>query len=250
MAPTPPDDKGTLAQILAVTTDLKQLYTSLKASSDYQLAKQDEILEKLEVHVKDIDELKQENSELKSKVSLLEEDCTRAEQYSRKDVMIVTGLSYTEDELQADLEKTVLGMFNEILVSKRYELSMLDICAMHRNGRKMKGDRPPSVTVKFLRFHEKDKFFERDSIKCRKELYKGINFFHCMAKGMINEQNSIKAHPAVKFVIFEGSGYFSVCLHGRVKDVFLNRIYSYKQFVDKYDNMKSGIGKESLKVIT
>ncbi len=163
--------------------------------------------------------------------------------------MIVTGLPFQEDETQDTLQTTVLGMFNEILVKRGYELSMLDLSAMHRNGRKMKGNRPPSITVKFLRFHEKDLFFEKETIKYRKDLFKGVNFFHCMAKGMINEQENIKAHPAVKFVIFEGSGYFSVCLHGRVKDIFLNRIYSYKQFVDKFEYSKSEPGKGNLKEI-
>ena len=242
MTPTPNStgrDK-TIDQILAATLELKELYREIKESSATQLRKQDELLRKLEENVMEVSKLRTENQQLKSRISAIEEDLIRSEQYSRKDVLIITGLPFTEQETDAELRAEVLGMFNTLLKPKSYELSMLDLIALHRNGRKMKGNRPPSVTVKFVRFHEKDMFFDRTVIKARKENFAGISFFHCLSKGMIKEQSLIKQHDAVKFCRFEGAGYFTICLTGRNgnSDTFMNRVYSFKQFESKLGEMK------------
>ena len=242
MSPTPNGssrDKS-IDQILTATLELKELYKEIKESSATQLRKQDELLQKLEHNVMEVSKLRAENQQLKSRISTIEEDLIRSEQYSRKDVMIITGLPYTEHETDAELRSQVLGMFNVILKSKRYELTMLDLIALHRNGRKMNGNRPPSITVKFVRFHEKDMFFDKAVIKARKDNFAGISFFHCLSKGMIKEQSLIKQHDAVKFCRFEGAGYFTVCLLGKNgnSDTFMNRVYSFKQFESKFKEMR------------
>ena len=76
-------------------------------------------------------------------------------------------------------------MFNKILRNKNYELRMTDFIAIHRNGRKMNGSRPPSVTVKFLRFFEKDMMFDKQVINARQRMFSGVNFFHCLCRGII-----------------------------------------------------------------
>ena len=79
----------------------------------------------------------------------------------------------------------MIGMFNKILSGKNYELRMIDFIVIHKNGRKMNGSRPPCVTVKFLRFFEKDMMFDKRVINARKRMFSRVYFFHCLCKGII-----------------------------------------------------------------
>ena len=227
----------TINQILTATQELKKMYFEIKQTTEAQLLKQDEILAKLQQNTQDVKDLKMENQKLKSRLATTEEELNRAEQYSRKDVLIITGLGFEDNETDKQLQTSVIGMFNDLLkrANKGYELSMLDFCAIHRNGRKMRNNRPPSITVKFLRFFEKDMLFDKAVVRSRKTYYPGINFFHCMSKGMIEVQRVIEQNNAVKFCKFEAGGYFSVCLLGEngQSDSWLNRIYSVEQFKTK-----------------
>ena len=92
MTPTPNGssrDKS-IDQILAATLELKELYKEIKESSATQLRKQDELLQKLEHNVMEVNKLRAENQQLKSRISTIEEDLIRSEQYSRKDVDYLT----------------------------------------------------------------------------------------------------------------------------------------------------------------
>ena len=103
----------------------------------------------------DIAELKVENTQLKSKISHLEEEQIKLDQYSRKNVMVMTGLRMREGETQRELEDTVCSMFNFVTAGIK-QFSKLDFIAIHRNGRNYRNDKPPSVTIKFIRYDEKD----------------------------------------------------------------------------------------------
>ena len=157
------------------------------------------------------------------------------DQYSRKSVMIATGIRFTEQETQHQLEETVLGMINTILASSQYTFTIRDFVAIHRNGRYMKGSRPPSVTVKFLRYFDKDLLFTKRYIQCRKSNFAGVNFHHCLCTGLIKEQKLLEGHPSVKFVKFEGTRLFTVCIRGAQgkEDIFYNRIHNYTELVNK-----------------
>ena len=144
--------------------------------------------------------------------------------------MIVTGVSFEEGERQQKIEETIIGMINKI-TNKNYKLN--DFMAIHRNGNKMKGTRPPSVTVKFIRYFDKDILFSKSYIQARKTYFRGISFFHCMSPGLIAEQKLIDNDSRVKFVNFNGPTFFTVCVKGDVlgADVFYNRIHSYQEFL-------------------
>ena len=127
-------------------------------------------------------------------------------------------------------------MINSILASNQYTFTIQDFVAIHRNGRFMKGTRPPSVTVKFLRYFDKDLLFTKRYVQNRKSNFIGINFHHCLCNGLIKEQKLLDGHPAVKFVKFEGVRFFTVCVKGKNTgdDIFYNRIHSYMEFVTKF----------------
>lgn len=148
--------------------------------------------------------------------------------------MIVTGVEYLEDERQHKLEETIIGMINKISNSN-YKLN--DFMAIHRNGNKLKGNRPPSVTVKFIRYFDKDRLFMKSHIQARKSYFKGISFFHCMCPGLIVEQSKISNDSRVKFVNFNGPTFFTVCVKGvgAGMDVFYNRIHSYEELLIRFD---------------
>ena len=171
---------------------------------------------------------------LKSKVGMLEEDLVRLDQYSRKDVLILTGLSFATGEPLHELQERVLSMFNDILGPRGYTYSMIDFVAIHRNGNRNKGNgRPPSVTVKFVRFYDKDFLFAKSYIAIRKARYRGIGFHHCMCAGMIEQQNLIAECRNVKFVRYDGCNlHFTVCVKGEGSsdDIFYNRVKSFAHF--------------------
>ena len=62
----------------------------------------------------EISKLKAKNQQLRSEVKYLTEEVTQLDQYSRKGVMTVTGLSLEEKESQQALETSVVNMLNEI----------------------------------------------------------------------------------------------------------------------------------------
>lgn len=213
---------------------LKQLVVDIKNQNDAILQNQERCLERMEIHSADILELKKDNQTLKKRVGLLEEQMIQMDQYSRKNVMIVTGLEFDEDEAQHRLESTLCGMFNDITGKKgSLGLSLSDFVAIHRNGRKLRKGRPPSVTVKFLRYFDKDSLFAKHLVQARKTKYPGIVFHHCLCPGLIEVQSLLTAHPRVKFAIYEGGNrFFSVCVkdQARGSDFFLNRIQNIEHF--------------------
>ena len=218
-------------------TQLKQLMLELKASNDeiknqnvQILSNQAKLLERLDTNTKDIACLKSENKKLNDKLNVLEEKFIKLDQYSRKDVVILTGLQFTQGEQQRTLETKVLD-FIESITDKQFNIH--DFSAIHRNGIRCKDNgRPPSITVKFLRLHDKDLIFSKLSINKRKNLYPELNIHHCMSEGMIDIQSSIATLPSVKFVKFMGANrYFNVCCKdGDNDDFFLNRIQNVEHF--------------------
>ena len=217
---------------------LKQLILHIRDQNDEIIANQKSFLERLDSNSANIEQLQLENTELKSRVDLLNEKFIKLDQYSRKDVAIMTGLSFTEGETQHELEENVVDIINQVTGKN---MTIRDYAAIHRNGRRIKNNgRPPSVTIKFLRFYDKDVLFMKSSIAKRKRVYRGINFHHCLSEGMIAIQNKIAANDSVKFVNYMGANrYFSVCIKRSGKDdIFLNRIESVQHFnveLDKLD---------------
>ena len=148
----------------------------------------------------------------------------RLDQYSRKDVMIMTGVEWTSGETQQELYNIVTGILNKA-TSKRL-FSNNDFIAIHRNNTKKNNGRPPTITVKFIRFSDKDLFFNKTSRNVLAE--QGIRVHHNLCPRMIAEQNLIKQHPGVKYVNYIGpSRHFSVKMND---DEFHNFIKSYKHF--------------------
>ena len=205
----------------------------------YIAKSQSELSTTLTTNHEDIEQLKVENKKLKSEVKCLTEDMVRVDQYSRKGVMTVTGLSYDDTETQESLESTVVGMFNALSPSPgRTSFNKYDFVAIHRNGKNSKpgrngGLRPPTATVKFLRYTDKDMFFSKTANARRKQTYPGVGFHHNLCPRLIEEQKIISGHNDVKFVQFMGATrWFSVCLNC---DKFLNYIRSYEHFITELE---------------
>ena len=218
---------------------LKQLILHIKLQNDEIIANQKTFMQRLEANSAEIDMLKAENCTLRTHIDVLNEKLIKLDQYSRKDVAIMTGLSFDPNsETQSELETNVVNTINRITGKNT---TIQDYSAIHRNGRKNKRNgRPPSVTIKFLRLRDKDLLFTRNVITKRKQLYNGINFHHCLSEGMISIQNEIASNECVKFVNYMGPGRnFSVCIKRSGKDdTFLNRIESVAQFNSELENLE------------
>ena len=165
---------------------------------------------------------------IKHRVCVVEKEIREMDQYSRKDVAILTGLQYDKEaETEESLVSEVLGILK--FVNPSLDLCYKDFSAIHRNGRSGKNGKPPSITIKFLRLHEKSKFFN----KVAKEKFKrrSVNIFHALCRRMIDEQSLIKQHHDCDFIFYAGPiQHFSVklkCEH------FLNYVRDYADCMTK-----------------
>ncbi len=153
--------------------------------------------------------LTEENTNVKRRMSDMEANFTQLDQYSRKDVTILTGLPVGLNETQEDVEHNVLDILHH--VRPDLNLTMKDFSAIHRNGKSGKNGKPPSITIKFLRLHEKEKFMSKDAKTKFKQ--KHVNVFHALCPGMINQQSLISEHPKVDYVFYAGPrGHFTAKL--------------------------------------
>ena len=227
--------------------DLKVLILHIK-QQNYQIhGTQNDLLQRLVQNSEEIaelklvnSELKSENTELKNQINAINEDVIRLDQYSRKDVSILTGLKYSPGESQYELQNNVIQTINSITGKK---LNDRDFVAVHRNGNRIKDNgRPPSVTVKFVRSTDKEILFGKSVINRRKASFPSINFHHCLCKSLINVQSRISEHCDVKFVRYMGDRkYFDVCVKLQEEgcdDFFLTRIRDYNHFIAELDKYR------------
>ena len=139
---------------------------------------------------------------VKHRVCSLESDVRTMDQYSRKDVCILTGLAYDpEHETDDKLVESVLKTLH--FVNPTLQLTYKDFSAIHRNGKKGRDGRPPTVTVKFLRLHEKEKFMTKPAKTKLKT--RSLNIFHGMCKRMVDEQALIERAPECNYVFYKVS---------------------------------------------
>ena len=201
---------------------------------DKILSNQDNILCTLQQNSKKIVELEHENTELKSKVNLLSETITRLDQYSRKGVMIITGVHKDDSETPDGLRQKVVGLLNKLLSSDKH-LNVRDFIDIHRNSKFGKAGKPPSITAKFIRYTDKNLFFNRTVAINRKTRLPGVGLFHNMCPAFIEEQNKIQEHDNIKFVRFEGDNrYFTVFAEFEGQDKMFKQIKCFKQFKVEY----------------
>ena len=141
------------------------MFEKLDKKMDDLLSKNKEVLDSLKVNCENIARLQDENVKLKKEVATINEQMIRLDQYSRKDILIMTGVEYNESESDEELASKVTNILNRI---SGMSLNVRDFIAIHRNGRTIRNNRPPTLTVKFLRFTDKDVIFTRRSlINCR-----------------------------------------------------------------------------------
>ena len=170
----------------------------------------------------------EESANIKHKLKKVEDDISRIDQYSRKDVAILTGVPYKEEETTEQLVDSVLQHLNATKLQQK--LTYKDFSAIHRNV-KGKNSRPPSITLKFLRLHEKDLFFSRTHKMILKT--KGLNIFHCLCPRMIDEQSLIDEHVETDYVFYSGPAKkFDVKLKC---SEYMNYVSSYNDFLTKYE---------------
>ena len=94
---------------------LKQLILHIKLQNDEIIANQKTFMQRLEANSAEIDMLKAENCTLRTHIDVLNEKLIKLDQYSRKDVAIMTGLSFDPNsETQSELETNVVNTINHI----------------------------------------------------------------------------------------------------------------------------------------
>ena len=210
-----------------VKAEIVKMFEKLDKKMDDLLSKNKEVLDSLKVNCENIARLQDENVKLKKEVATINEQMIRLDQYSRKDILIMTGVEYNESESDEELASKVTNILNRI---SGMSLNVRDFIAIHRNGRTIRNNRPPTVTVKFLRFTDKDVIFTRRSlINCR-SMYSHVKLHHGLCPGLIDIRNKLAQVDKVKFARFDGGNrFFTVCVINGDDDVFFKRIQNVAQ---------------------
>ncbi len=103
------------------TEDLTELSAGDQATNVLQLLRfiantQAELVKAIDTTKSDIIDLQEQNKALSSRISVLEEENIRIDQYSRKGVMTVTGFDFSTTAPQDALEQEVVDMLNKLVV--------------------------------------------------------------------------------------------------------------------------------------
>lgn len=202
----------------------------LETQNTEALENQAEILQRLDTHETTIENLTSENKTLKLRVDSLEESFAVQDQYSRKDVVILTGVRQRDGETSTELCNQVISLLNRLT---GLNLTDRDFSAIHRNRKSSNPARPPSITVKFLRLMDKDRLFTRTANAIRKNEFDHVKYHHALCPAFIEIKNKLEELADVKFVRYAGPGrFFTVCR--KIKDEsdkFYERIRSPDQYL-------------------
>ena len=207
--------------------EIVNMFETLNRKMDDLLSKNKEVLDSLKVNCENIARLQDENVKLKKEVAILNEQMIRLDQYSRKDILIMTGVEYNESESDGELASKVTNILNRI---SGMSLNIRDFIAIHRNGRSTRNNRPPTVTVKFLRFTDKDVIFTRRSLSNCRSMFSHVKLHHGLCPGLIDIRNKLAQVDQVKFARFDGGNrFFTVCVTNGDDDIFFKRIQNVAQ---------------------
>lgn len=140
------DQKQTVA-------DFNKSYSVLREELEGNTATLGEGMKKIENYMKIIDELRNENSALKTKVESLESRVEDLENYSRRNCLEIQGVPEERGEVVADVVRRV-GRALEVDITD----DMVDVC--HRFGMKTQG-KERGIIVKFVRRMDKDTLMKK-----------------------------------------------------------------------------------------
>ena len=108
------------------------------------------------VHKNVTDTLSKDRDRLQTRIKLLEYEIEDQEQYSRRNCLLVHGVTEKPNE---DVEKEVMEIFQEKLEA---EVAQTDISRMHRLGKKRTDeDKPRPIIVRFLSYRQRKHVFDR-----------------------------------------------------------------------------------------
>ena len=228
---TPPELSKMMMELSEQIKELLVDKKSVQEKLDVIVMRNDEVLKRLDQNAEKIESLQRDNKRLNNEVKVLNEKLNCLDQYSRKDILILTGLNYEEAESNQELTREVTTILNAI-TGNQLNLNARDFIAIHRNGRLYKNNRPPTVTIKFIRFTDKDIVMSKLAMNKCKTLYPHIRMHHGLCPGFITIRNELTSVDNVKFVKFAGANrFFTVCVtdpHGG-EDKFYNRIENLTQ---------------------
>ena len=222
---------------LATKTSVSELCEKVETL----LEKHDDVLGQLSTHSQQIGKLEEKNCRLNKEVKVLKEKVNEQDQCSRRYIVILTGLPYTDKESPTELNGAVLEIINKI-TGNGIPLNSRDFDAIYRNRRNINKNRPPTTTIKFLRCSDKDAMFTKRARTTLKQLYSHIKFHHGMSPGSIDIRRKLSEYDSVKFVRYEGaSRFFTVCLSSGNggPDIFLNRIRNVQHLNTELDILNS-----------
>ena len=158
----------------------------MKHMSD-MVMRNNELVERVDKSEKMVNDLKAEIVHKNVTIAKLESRVVDLDQYSRRNTLILTGLSVETGEV---LETRIVNVLNELNVLPTV-LTTSDIGNVYRN-RARSDSRPPSITVQFVRGLVKDRlFYNKKNFRLKSN--NKLNIFHFMSPALSKEMGEIRS---------------------------------------------------------
>ena len=150
--PTPVSDPHTVTSIALTEQNIAQISTIVKESLKLEMPLLvstivNGVLDGLQ---KKITSLEEENGKLRSRVTALEVKLDKAEQYSRRNCLRLSGIKEKDGE---SVDSTVMEIANAIGAN----LSLVQVDRTHRLGKKKDSGKPRDIIIKFASYRSRQK---------------------------------------------------------------------------------------------
>ena len=135
-------------------SELNSQVLDRKKAADFISGKYEKVNNTANIALDKLEKLQQENLKLHTEIEELELVADEAEQYSRRNCLILTGVPEVQKE---DTDDTVRDVTQKWL---NIQLDIRSIDSSHRLGKKTLHRKPGPVIVKLCNYHDKEKMYQ------------------------------------------------------------------------------------------
>ena len=174
------------------------------------------------------------------RISQLERECAKSDQYSRRSTIVVSGLKHASNEKPDELKRSVC----DTLTNSGVNVDPSQLQACHRNAPNQSDKtKPPSVTVRFYDYNLKDKivsdYSNYDKVKKQRRevtISQSLNYHFRSLKKAINDHiGSVN----IRYIHFRSSSSGIVVQLKRERvasgEVMFRKIFCLEDFVTQFE---------------
>ena len=144
-------------------SELNSQVSDIKNAADFISGKYDKVNNTANLALDKLEKLQQENLKLQTEIKELKPDADEAEQYSRRNCLILTGVPEVQKEDTDDIIRDVAQKWLNV------QLDIRSIDRSHQLGKKTSHGKPRPIIVKLCNYHDKEKMSQaKKNLKCTK----------------------------------------------------------------------------------